>query len=92
MCGYPTGHDLDGAMWLCTLHCGSTHTSLWLDMRDQFAEEHLEEWEAQKCWTGTLNDLKQDTEVVYRACIIKKQDNKALADSKEAAAEELPPE
>ena len=26
----------------------ATHASLWLNIRDQFTEEHLEEWEAQK--------------------------------------------
>ena len=31
----------------------ATHASLWLDMWDQFAEEHLEEWEAQKFQTAT---------------------------------------
>ena len=36
----------------------ATHTSLWLDIRDQFAEEHLEEWEAQKFWAVALNDLE----------------------------------
>ena len=36
----------------------ATHASLWLDMQDQFAEEHLEEWEAQKFWTAALNDLE----------------------------------
>ena len=70
----------------------ATHASLWLDIRDQFAKEHLEEWEAQKFRAAALNDLEQDTEAVYRACIIKKQDDKACADSKEAAAQELPPE
>ena len=70
----------------------ATHASLWLDMRDQFAEEHLEEWEAQKFRAAALNDLEQDTEAVYRACVIKRQDNKAHTDSKEAEAEELPPE
>ena len=52
----------------------------------------MEEWEAQKCWTGTLNDLKQDTEVIYRARIMKRQYDKALTDIKEVAAKELPPE
>ena len=55
-------------------------------------EEHVEEWEVQKCHTGTLNDLKRDTEVIYRACIIKRQEDKAITNSKEAAAKELPPE
>ena len=70
----------------------ATHASLWLNIRDQFAEEHLEEWETQKFRTVTLNDLKRDTEAVYRARIIKKQDDKARTNSKEAAAQELPPE
>ena len=70
----------------------ATHASLWLDIRDQFAKEHLEEWEAQKFWAVALNDLEQDTEAVYRARVIKKQDNKARTDSKEAAAQEMPPE
>ena len=60
----------------------ATHASLWLDIWDQFAEEHLEEWEAQKCQAVSLNDLEWDTEAVYRAC----------TDRKEAAAQELLPE
>ena len=68
------------------------HTSLWLDIRDQFAEEHLEEWKAQKFQVAALNDLERDTEAVYRAHVIKRQDDKTCANSKEAAAQELPPE
>ena len=70
----------------------ATHTSLFLNIWHQFTEEHLEEWEAQKFRAATLNDLERDTEAMYRARIIKKQDDKARADSKEAAAQELPPE
>ena len=70
----------------------ATHASLWLDIWDQFAEEHLEEWEAQKFWAAALNDLERDTEAVYRACVIKKQDDKARTDSKEAITQELPTE
>ena len=70
----------------------ATHASLWLDIWDQFAEEHLEEWETQKFRAVALNDLEWDTEAVYRARVIKKQDDKACANSKEAAAQELPPE
>ena len=55
-------------------------------------EEYIEEWEAQKCWTSTLNDLKRDTEVAYWAHILKRQEDKAIADSKEAAVKELLPE
>ena len=70
----------------------ATHASLWLDIQDQFTEEHLEEWETQKFWAVALNDLERDTEAVYRARVIKKQDDKACADSKEAAVQELLPE
>ena len=70
----------------------ATHASLWLNIWDQFAEEHLKEWETQKFRAVALNDLERDTEAVYRARIIKKQDNKACTDSKEAATQELPPE
>ena len=66
------------------------HAVLWLDIRDQFSEEHLEEWEAQKYHTMGLNDLEHETEVVYRDRIISRQDAKERADSKEAAAQELP--
>ena len=68
------------------------HATLWIDQRDQFAEEHVEEWEAQKAKTCALNDLEWDTEVIYRACIIKRQEDKVLTNSKEAAAKELPPD
>ena len=42
--------------------------------------------------TVGLNDLERETEVVHQDHIIKRQDDKERADSKEAAAEELPPE
>ena len=70
----------------------ATHTSLWLDMCDQFAEEHHTEWEAQKSLMRSVNDLECDTEAVYRAHLIKRQDDKAIADSREAVAKQLLPE
>ena len=54
--------------------------------------EHLEEWAEQKEQECTLNDLERDTEVVYRARIIRMQEDKVLADSKEAALKDLLPE
>ena len=54
--------------------------------------EHLEEWAEQKEQDCALNDLERDTEVVYRAHIIRKQEDKVLTDSKEAAVKDLPPE
>ena len=66
------------------------HVVLWLDIRDQFSEEHLEEWEAQKYHTTGLNDLEHKTEVVHRDRVISRQDTKECTDSKEAATQELP--
>ena len=68
------------------------NATLWIDQRDHFAMEHQEEWAEQKEQECTLNDLERDTEVVYRARIIRRQEDKLLADSKEAAAKDLPPE
>ena len=70
----------------------ATHTTLWLDMRDQFTEEHHTEWEAQKSLMRSLRDLEHDIEVVYRACLIKRQDDKEVANRREAAVKQLPPE
>ena len=68
------------------------NATLWIDQRDHFSMEHLEEWAKQKEQECALNDLERDTEVVYRARIIRRQEDKILADSKEAAAKDLPPE
>ena len=68
------------------------NATLWIDQQDHFSLEHLEEWAEQKEQECALNDLERDTEVVYRACILRMQGDKALTDSKEAAAKDLPPE
>ena len=70
----------------------ATHTTLWLDMRDQFAEEHHMEWEAQKSLTHSLNDLECDTEVIYQARLMKRQEDKEVANSREATVKQLLPE
>ena len=70
----------------------ATHATLWLDMREQFAEEHHMEWEAQKSLMHSLSNLECDTEVIYRAHLIKRQDDKEVADSREATAKQLPSE
>ena len=54
--------------------------------------EHQEEWAEQKEQECALNDLERDMEVVYRTRIIRRQEDKLLADSKEAATKDLPPE
>ena len=68
------------------------NATLWIDQWDHFSLEHLEEWAEQKEQECALNDLERYTEVVYRARIIRMQEDKVLADSKEAAAKDLPPE
>ena len=68
------------------------NTTLWIDQRDHFAMEHQEEWAKQKEQDCALNNLERDTEVVYRAHIIRRQEDKLITDSKEAAAKDLPSE
>ena len=70
----------------------ATHATLWLDMQDQFADEHHMELEAQKSLTHSLNNLECNTEVVYWAHLIKRQEDKDVANSREAIAKQLPPE
>ena len=70
----------------------AAHATLWLDMRDQFTDEYLVEWEAHKLLTHSLNNLEWNTEVVYWECLIKRENDKLMANSREAAAKELPPE
>ena len=88
-------HDINP--WLPhRVHSGwnyvAAHTTLWLDMRDRFTNEHQAEWEAQKLLTRSLNDLERNTKVVYRECLVKRENDKLMADSREAAAKELLPE
>ena len=70
----------------------AAHATLWLDMRDQFADEHHAEWEGQKLLTCSLNNLERNTEVVYQERLVKRENDKLVADSREAAAKELPPD
>ena len=68
------------------------NATLWIDQWDHFTMEHQEEWAEQKEQECALNDLERDTEVVYRACIIRRQEDKLVTNSKEAAAKDLLPE
>ena len=70
----------------------AAHATLWLDMRDQFADEHHVEWEGQKLLTQSLNDLEHNTEVVYQERLVKRENDKLAANSREAAVKELPPD
>ena len=61
-------------------------------MRDQFVDEHDTEWEGQMLLTHSLNNLKCNTEVVYRECLVMRENDKLVADSREVATKELPPD
>ena len=64
----------------------AAHTTLWLDMRDQFADEHHAEWEGQKLLMCFLNDLECNTEVIYQERLVKRENDELAANSREAAA------
>ena len=83
MLGCLIGCTLGGAMWPPTPLYGWTCET---------NSPHLTEWEAQKSQACSLNDLECDTEVIYRARLIKRQDDKDIANSREAASKQLPPE
>ena len=55
-------------------------------------DKHHAEWEGQKLLTHSLNDLERNTEVVYPERLMKRENDKLVADSREAAAKELPPD
>ena len=73
-------------------HYVATHATLWLDMRDQFVDEHHAEWEGQKLLTCSLNDLECNTEVIYWERLVKRENDELAANSREAAAKELLPD
>ena len=52
------------------------NATLWIEQWDHFSVEHLEEWAEQKEQECALNDLERDMEVMYRACIIRMQEDK----------------
>ena len=70
----------------------ATHATLWLDMQDQFTDEHHAEWEGQKLLMCSLNDLERNTEVIYWECLMKRENDELAVDSREATAKELPPD
>ena len=70
----------------------ATHATLWLDMWDQFTDKHHAEWEGQKLLTRSLNDFECNTEVIYWVHLIKRENDELVANSREAAAKELPPD
>ena len=70
----------------------AAHATLWLDMRDQFVDENLTEWEGQKLLTHSLNDLECNTEVIYQERLVKRENDELVANSREATAKELLPD
>ena len=61
-------------------------------MRDQFADEHHTKWEGQKLLTCSLNNLEHNTEVIYRECLMKRENDELVANSRETTAKELQPD
>ena len=61
-------------------------------MWDQFADEHHMEWEGQKLLTCSLNDREHNTEVVYWEHLVKRENDKLVADSREATTKDLLPD
>ena len=68
----------------------ATQAMLWLNIREQFTEEHFREWEAQKSQLCQFGTLKHDTEIVYHQHLTKRQAKLEAAESREAAAKQLP--
>ena len=68
----------------------ATQATLWLDIREQFTEEHFREWEAQKSQPCQLGTLEHDTEIIYHQCLTKRQAELEAVESREAAAKQLP--
>ena len=88
-------HDI--SHWLMhSAHFGwdyvAAHATLWLDIHEQFTEEHFREWEAQKSWMYQLGTLEHNTEIVYCQHLTKRQAKMEAAESRGAAARQLPPE
>ena len=67
----------------------AAQVTLWLDIREQFTEEHFREWEAQNSWPCQLGALEHDTEIVYHWHLTKIQAELEAAESREAAAKQL---
>ena len=61
-------------------------------MQDQFADEHHTEWEGQELLMHSLDNLECNTEVIYWERLVKRENDKLAADSREATAKELPPD
>ena len=70
----------------------AANATLWLDIQEQFTEEHFREWEAQRSPACQLSTLKHDTKIVYHRCLTKRQAKMEAAESREVVAKQLPPE
>ena len=82
--GFRTRHISVGVTWPCAPCCGLTCgiNSPWNTRRSGLSRRNR----------SVLSTTWRDTEVVYRARIIRRQEDKLIADSKEAASKNLPPE
>ena len=69
----------------------ATQAMLWLDVCEQFTEEHFREWEAQKSQPCQLGALEHDIEIIYHRHLTKRQAEMDAMNSREKAAKQLPP-
>ena len=69
----------------------ANHAALWLDIHEQFTEEHYREWEAQKAQLYQPGALEHNTKIAYNRCLTKRQAEMDATDSREEAANQLPP-
>ena len=83
--GCPIVCTLGGTMWPPMPPCGWT-------CETSSRDKHHVEWEGQKLLMRSLNYLERNTEVVYRERLVKRENDRLAADSREAAAKELPPD
>ena len=63
--------------------------AMWLDITDQYTEQHHKEWRAQKC-VHDVNTLEHVTEIVYIGRLEDREDECDAAESREAEAQKLP--
>ena len=67
----------------------ANHCTLWLDVQEQFVEEHFQEWEAQKTPPYQLGPLEHDSELI--GILSRGRWRWTLWDSREEEAKKLPP-
>ena len=68
------------------------HTTLWLDVCEQFIEEHFQEWEVEKQCPYKVGDLEHKRELAYHRHLTRRKAEAEAANGREEEAKKLPPE